>query len=309
MAGASLMTVLGPIDAATMGITQPHEHLVVDLFDMKGSYDGILEDPRLAAVEAEAFRDAGGRTLVDTTSIGIGRDPEGLVSVAHATGLNVVMGTGWYREPVYPRFVLEHTATELARVIVRELTVGVDETGIRAGVIGELGTERRAITPAQERVFRAAALAQRETGVAITTHTSHYGELALEQLELLTGEGVPADRIVIGHMGDRFGLEIERSVLDRGAFLEIDHVGFAEFAPDERRADHVATLIDEGYLDQLLLSSDTCFRSHLRSYGGRGYGHLLEVFVPMLRARGVTGAALDALLVDNPRRALAVPEV
>jgi len=301
------MTVQGPIDAETMGFTQPHEHVLLDLFDMKGSYDGILEDRGLATEEVQAYRDAGGRTIVDTTSMGIGRDPEGLVEVSRATGVNIVMGTGWYRETVYPRVVLESPARVLAEILIREIEVGVGETGIRAGVIGELGTERYHITPAQERVFRAAALASVATGTTITTHTSHYGELGLDQVALLMGEGVPAERIVIGHMGDRRGLDIERPVLDTGVFLEIDHVGFAEYQTDDRRADHVAALVRDGFTDQLLVSSDVCFRTHLHVYGGRGYDHLIERFLPKLRDRGVSEEAIRRITVDNPWRAFARP--
>jgi predicted metal-dependent phosphotriesterase family hydrolase len=300
-----VMTVLGPIDPGEMGFTQPHEHVLIDLFDMSGTYDGILEDRGLAAQEVRAFREAGGRTIVDTTAMGIGRDPVGLAEVARATGVNIVMGTGWYRERVYPRVVLESTARSLAEILIGELTEGVGDTGIRPGVIGELGTERYHITPAQERVFRAAAIAGLATGTTITTHCSHYGELAMEQLALLMGEGVPPQRIVIGHMGDRRGLDIERPVLATGAWLEIDHIGFAEYQTDDRRADHVAALVADGFTDQLLLSSDVCMRSHLHVHGGRGYDHLITAFLPKLRARGVTEGAITRMTVDNPRRAIA----
>ena len=302
-----VMTVLGPIDAATMGLTQPHEHVLLDLFDMKGSYDAILEDPGLAAEEVALYAAAGGRTIVDTTSMGIGRDPAGLAEVSRATGVNIVMGTGWYRETVYPPLVLGSTARSLAEVMIREIEVGVEDTGIRAGVIGELGTERYHITPAQERVFRAAALASIATGTTITTHTSHYGELAMEQLSLLMGEGVAPERIVIGHMGDRRRLDLERPVLATGAWLEIDHVGWHDFQPDERRADHVAQLVAGGFTDQLLIASDLCYRTQLHAYGGRGYDHLIRVFLPLLRARGVSDDAIRRITVDNPWRAFARP--
>jgi len=300
-----VMTVLGPIDAVTMGVTQPHEHVLIDHFNMRLNYEAILEDVGLATEEVQAYADAGGRTLVDTTNIGIERDPEGLAEVSRATGVNIVMGAGWYRETVYPPVVLQSTARTLADILIRELEVGVGDTGIRPGVIGELGTERYHITPAQERVFRAAALASVATGTTITTHTSHYGDLAMEQLALLTGEGVPVERIVIGHMGDRRGLDVELPVLETGAWLEIDHVGFAEYQTDDRRADHVAQLVADGFTDQLLISSDTCFRSHYHAYGGRGYDHLIRTFLPQLRTRGVSNDAIRRITVDNPWRAFA----
>jgi predicted metal-dependent phosphotriesterase family hydrolase len=302
------MTVLGPVAAGDLGFTQPHEHILVDLFDMKGSYDGILEDRDVAAAEVGAFAAAGGRTIVDTTAIGIGRDPLGLAMVARATGVNVVMGTGWYREAVYAPEVLRSTSRALADRLIEELETGVGDTGIRPGVIGELGTERSHITPAQERVFRAAALASIATNTTITTHTSHYGELAMEQVGLLTGEGVAPERIVIGHLGDRHGLDLERPVLATGAWVEIDHVGFPEYQTDDRRADHIATLVAEGHVARLLLASDTCLRSQLHALGGRGYDHLIRDFLPRLRARGVPEDAIQRMTVDNPARAFARPD-
>jgi phosphotriesterase-related protein len=303
-----VMTVLGPVDPSRLGVTQPHEHLLVDLFDMGGSYDGILEDRATAAEELAHFRAAGGGTVVDTTAIGIGRDPEGLVRVSRETGVHVVMGTGWYRERVYVPEVMRSTSRALADRLVEELEQGVGDTGIRPGVIGELGTERYAITPAQERVFRAAALASIATNTTISTHTSHYGELALEQVALLTGEGVTPERIVVGHLGDRHGLDIEHAVLATGAWVEIDHVGFSEYQTDDRRADHVAALVAAGHLDRLLISSDLCFRSQLRSHGGRGYDHLLRTFLPRLRERGLTDEQVRRLTVDNPASAFARPD-
>ena len=303
-----VMTVLGPIDPSELGITSPHEHVLLDLFDMKGSYDGILEDRDLAALEVAHYKAAGGGTIVDTTAIGIGRDPEGLAHVSRTTGVNIVMGAGWYREPVYNAEVLGSTSRALADRLIEELERGVGDTGIRPGVIGELGTERPPITPAQERVFRAAALASVATNTTISTHTSHYGELATEQVSLLTAEGVAPERIVVGHLGDRFGLDIERAVLATGAWAQIDHVGFTDYAPDDRRADHVATLVAEGFGDRLLISTDLCFRSQLRSYGGRGYDHLLRTFLPRLRERGLSEDQIRRLTVDNPARAFARPD-
>jgi phosphotriesterase-related protein len=307
MPGLEVTTVLGPIAPEALGVTQPHEHLLVDLFGMAGSYDTILDDVPLAIAELSAFHAAGGRAIVDTTTIGIGRDPRGLAEISRATGVQIVTAAGWYRERVYTQFVWEHTADRLAEVMVRELNEGIDDTGIRAGVIGELGTERWPITPAQERVFRAAARAQAATGVAITTHTSHYGELGEAQLDLLMDEGVPADRVVIGHQGDRRHLRLERPLLARGATVQIDHIGFAEYQPDEQRADHVAQLIADGFASQVLISSDVCMRSHLHLFGGTGYDHLLRTFVPMLLARGATEEEVARLMIENPRRIFARP--
>ncbi len=305
-----VMTVLGPISPDEMGVTAPHEHLLIDLYEVTRSYDGTLEDEALAIEELRAFKRAGGQTLVDPTNIGLGRDPLALRRISEATGVNVVMGAGWYREAVYPPYVQEMSVNELSRLIVQDIQQGVDGTTIKAGVIGEIGTERHFITPAQERVFRAAARAQKRTGVVMSTHTTHLGELAMEQLALLFEEKVPANRIIVGHLGDRRHLKLELPVAAAGAYVEIDHVGFAEFQSDEHRAMRVAGLVSEGFLEQILISSDICFASHLKWYGGKGYDYVLCTFVPMLRAAGVTDEQIRTISVDNPRRAFSfdVPE-
>src|SRR5439155_26640097 len=134
-------------------------------------------------------------------TIGIGRNPAGLQRLSEATGLHIVMGAGWYRERVYPKLITELSTNQLADRVIQEFREGVDGTGVCPGIIGEIGTERFYITPAEERVFRACARAQRQIGATITTHTTHFGDLALEQVALLTEEGVPPDRIIVGHLG------------------------------------------------------------------------------------------------------------
>ncbi len=216
------------------------------------------------------------------------------------------MGTGWYREPVYPDYIARSSVDELADRLVRDIEEGVDGTGIRAGVIGEIGTEVDFLSPAQERVFRAAARAQRRTGVAISTHCQRTGRLGPEQVAILLEEGVAPDRIVIGHHGDKRHVEHELGLLEQGVYVQIDHVGFRDLQPDEQRARNVKAIIDAGFGERLLISQDVCFPQHLEWFGGIGYGHLLRRFVPMLREAGVTQDQIDTLLVANPARVLAI---
>src|SRR4029079_1232163 len=154
--------------------------------ETSADYAWIIDDPTVAIDELTRFRDAGGGAICDPTNIGLGRDPAALRAISEASGVHIVMGAGWYRERVYPAEIATTSATALAASLVHELVDGVGTTGIRAGFIGEIGTGRGAITPAEERVFRAAARAHRATGAPIMTHTTHFGELALEQLDLLT---------------------------------------------------------------------------------------------------------------------------
>jgi len=303
-----IMTVRGPIGASEAGTILSHEHLLCDLWPIVKGYDVILDDEALAADELKAYALAGGGTLIDATSGGLGRNPHALKRISESAGVHVVMGAAWYREDVYPSFINEWDTNRLAERIVEELTVGIDGTGIRAGVIGEIGTERSHITPAQERVFRAAARAQRRTGVAILTHTTHFGELALEQIALLREEGVEPDRIVISHLGDRHDRTSLLAIARTGAYLSIDNTGYTGggYPGDPLRAVNVRALIAEGHLSQILLSGDVCMKSHLHAYGGKGYDHVLVKFVPCLRKAGVSDQDTQSMLVENPRKAYAV---
>jgi phosphotriesterase-related protein len=307
----AIMTVRGPIAASDAGYTLSHEHLLCDLWPLTRSYDGILDDEALAARELDLYREAGGRTVIDVTSGGLGRNPAALRRISEAAGVHIVMGAAWYREGVYPSCVQELDSTALGEVIVKQLTEGVDGTGIRAGVIGEIGTERKFITPAQERVFRASARAHLRTGAAIVTHTTHFGELALEQIALLREEGVPPDRIMISHLGDRMDRAPLLAIAREGVFLGIDNIGYggSGYPDDHVRAGNVNMLIREGHLRQILLSGDVCTKSHLHAYGGKGYDHVPRRFLPLLRQLGVTEEQIDAMTVSNPARAVDIAAV
>ncbi len=300
-----VITVLGPIAPAEMGITQTHEHLVIDAMDHYGGYNFVIDDEDLVVAELGAFTARGGRTICDPTVDEIGRNPQALVRIARAAGIHVVMGAGWYREFGYPPEVAELPSRELAAVLVREIEVGVRDTGIRAGFIGEIGTGRHHIKPAEERVFRAAALAQQRTGVAISTHTTRWGTLALEQIDMLAEYGADLSRVIIGHLGDRRGLHHLLPIAARGVYVEVDNIGYLDYQPEEVRADNVVGLVREGFGDRVLLSEDICTLEQLGYRGGKGYGYVLERFVPLLRDRGLSDDEMDALLRRNPATALA----
>ena len=300
-----VITVLGPIAPEEMGITQTHEHLQIDAMDHYGGYGWIIDDEDLVVDELKVFTHNGGRTIVDVTVDEIGRNPPALARISKAAGIHVIMGSGWYREFGYPRQVEEHTSNELADILVREIEEGVGNSGIRAGFIGEIGTGRHYVKPAEERVFRAAALAQAETKVAITTHTTRWGTLALEQIAMLREFGADLSRVIIGHLGDRRGVHHLLPIAETGVYVEVDNIGYHDYLPEALRADNVAALVKEGFAERILLGEDICMLDHLASLGGKGYGYLLEVFVPLLRERGVTEEQIELMLVTNPARAFA----
>ena len=300
---AHAMSVRGPIEPAGLGRTQMHEH-VVCVFDP--SFRGlvhVLDDEEMLAAELGHFVAAGGSTIVDLTLPGIGRDVAALRRISERSGVNLIASTGLFRAPFYPAWLDGLTSDRLAQRFVAELHDGIDGTDIRAGVIGEIGTGRHGISPLEERVFRAAALAQRETGAAIMTHT-WYGALALAQLEVLRAEGADLTRVVIGHFGDRRDLDAQLRVLETGASIAYDHIGLEEVQRDDVRAAAVADLVRRGFASQLVLSCDVSYKSRLHWHGGTGYDVLLTAFVPLLRDTGVEEDAIETMLVGNPRRLL-----
>jgi len=212
---AHVQTVLGPVDPGDLGFTLPHEHTQIALWHIPNRWDywELTADEPVITAELARYRDAGGGTLVDVTPAGMGRDPAWLVRLARATGLHVVMGSGWYRGAHYPAEALvdRRSVEALADVIVRDATVGVGESGIRAGIIGEIGTDKPWLSAQEERVHRAAARAARRTGLAITTHAVQ-STVGLDQLDVFEAEGADLSRVVIGHADSNPSLEYHLAI-------------------------------------------------------------------------------------------------
>ena len=305
-----VMTVRGPVSPDQLGVTLSHDHVMIDAWDFqKPRYDVIFDDESIMLEEVNLYRDAGGGTICDPTNIGIGRNPRALRRISEASGVNIVMGAGWYREVVYPRYIYETSTNDLAALLIREILDGVDDSGIRPGFVGEIGTERGALSPANERVFRAAGRAHIRTGCPILTHTTHWGELAIEQLDVLAEEGVAAEQVIISHLGDRRGISWWLPIAERGAWLSIDNLAFIDgYAPLEFRVDNVARLCAEGLAGQIMLANDICELGQLQTYGGVGYANVIANFLPMLRDRGVSEVDIHQMTVLNPSRAFQFSE-
>jgi predicted metal-dependent phosphotriesterase family hydrolase len=308
-----VQTVLGPIKPAELGWVLPHEHTGIALWHIPTRWDywELRRDEPVIVEELGAFRAAGGGSLVDLTLDGVGREPEWLVAIARATGLYVVMGAGWYRGAHYPTEVLidRRSVDALAEVIVRDATVGVGETGIRAGIIGEIGTDKTWLSAQEERVHRAAARAARRTGLAITTHAVQ-SMVGLDQLDVFEAEGADLSRVVIGHADSFPSLAYHLAIVERGATVEFDFLGMS-FTPLERHGegrivDNLRELLSRGHVERILLSQDVCHDSQLKRYGGNGYTYLADTFLPRLRAAGVSDDEIHTITVDNPRRLLTI---
>ena len=297
-----LMSVTGPVAPSDLGMTLPHEHTFLDVMrEYRG--DGLVHDPALVERELVELREAGGRTIVDCTSRGLRPQPALVREVAARSGIAIILGTGFYRHPFLDEAWFDaHSTDEIADLIVADIRDGIDGTGVRAGVIGEIGCDR-AITPAEERTFRAAARAQLETGLTVTTHAGRW-PVGHAQLDLLASEGVPASRVIVGHCDMVPDTGYHRSIAERGAWVEFDTIQGGTDYQLSRIVEAIRALDRAGYGDRLLLSQDICLTSQFRANGGPGYGYLLREFVPLLRSEGFSDAWLDLVLVENPARAL-----
>jgi predicted metal-dependent phosphotriesterase family hydrolase len=308
-----VMTVSGPIPPEKLGFTLPHEHTGIYLWHTEKRWDywELTPDEDLIVEELRDFRRRGGASIVDLTADGVGRDPHRLRRMASASGLNVVMGAGWYRGSYYPAELLvdRHSAGELADMIVAEFEHGVRDTGIRPGIIGEIGTDKPWVSPAEERVHRAAARASLATGMAITTHGVQ-SNVGLAQLRIFTEEGVDPSRVVIGHSDSFLNLDFYLGVLDAGANLQFDFLGHrfgVEEALEPRLVETIVELLERGFAGQLLLSQDTCHNRQLKAYGGFGYVYLHQHFLPTLRTAAVGEGEIRTMTIDNPARILTIP--
>jgi phosphotriesterase-related protein len=341
------MTVLGPIEVSRLGFTLPHEHIMFDssvwvsepqdpwkleianhpvTMESVGELrrdpmicrdNLVLEDEDVALRELSAFRDAGGATVVDVSSVGLRGDVERIRRLAEHSGLNIIVATGCYVAPSLPPWVAERDVDQLTEWMIQELTVGIDGTDIRAGIIGELGVSEDRMHPDEEKVLRAAAAAQSETGAPITIHNAiPHERQGFKVLRILDAGGADLSRVIMGHMTQSVpDIAYHRAIADTGAVLEFDRFG-AELYNDswggknyceQRDAEvvvEIADLVRKGYGDRVLISHDIGFKVQLSSYGGLGYAHIPRRVVRYLTNLEVPEEAIHEMTVANPARLL-----
>ena len=353
MAGKA-QTVLGPIDAESLGVTLTHEHLLHDstflfvepteagekvlahqpvclenlnwvLHHLFSNLDNLrLDDEQMAINNLLLFKQAGGNTIVEPSIRGLSGNPLGLVRISQATGVNVIMATGYYISMTYPPTLAAMTEEEVADELVRDITAGIDGTGVRAGFLkgayGGAGPFSTEIEDSDRKVMRALALAQRRTGAAIGIHTLRK-DLAAEITEILGEAGADLNRTILIH-ADRWGPDplIFPKLLQAGCYVEFDGFGTAELGlvpaegfdyqiNDAQRCDLIMRLITQGYLKRILVSQDIFLKNRYQSYGGAGYAHILLNAVPLMRHKGISEEQIHTILVENPKRILAFAPV
>ena len=334
-----VMTVLGPIASADLGHTLMHEHILNDcrcwwnapkeperqhLADRPVSIEILgelrqdpfvnrhniaLDDEPLAIEELKAFAALGGRSVVDPTCRGIGRDPEAHVRISRATGLNIVMGAGYYLQSSHPPEVAALSADDIAAEIVAEATTGVGTTGVRIGLIGEIGVSSD-FTPDERRSLTGAVRAQALTGLPLMVHLPGWFRLGHEVLDIVEAEGGDLDHTVLCHINPAHAdFDYQATLARRGAFLEFDMIGMDYFYADQQvqcpSDDEVARaivrLVEADLTGRILLSHDVFLKMMLSRYGGNGYAYVTRHFLPRLARHGLDAATLARLMTTNPR--------
>jgi phosphotriesterase-related protein len=340
-----VQTVLGDVPAEELGIVLMHEHLLCDLTsyvelpdqvtkrklakakvditnlgvlrrDPFAIWDNlILDDAELAMEEIKRFKWAGGKTVVEATCNGMGRDVIALRKIAVETGLNLIAGCGYYIDPSHPLSLQDKSIDEISNEIIEEIKKGIDGTNIRPGIIGEIGTSQT-LTKNEEKVLRAAARAQINTGLPICIHPYFRDgkRHALKLLDILEEEGVKLRQVIICHMDGNLDLEYHKLVAKRGAYIEYDTFGKEytrtdqsyELPKDTQRVRSIVDMIQEGFVENILISQDICFKMDLQRYGGWGYDHILTNIVPMFYKTGVGDDIIRRIVEVNPRNALTI---
>jgi phosphotriesterase-related protein len=288
----------------------------------------ILDDEEMMTAEAADFKAAGGAAMVDMSCLGLRSNLPGIQRISQKTGVHVVATTGLYVEGSWPEYTREMTVEELTDLMVKEIEEGIEDTGIKAGHIGELGMDR--LSERDVRLLRAAARAANRTGLSVSVHQTIGTSCGHGIFDILTQEGMEPERTIICHMDgyvvsrelrwlldnpDRWGLDLDyiKWFLDRGVNVlfdcwghqyDIELEGLVVMADWQRIAGLLA-LIDAGYASQIVLGNDICMKMLLRCHGGEGYCSLPSHLVPMLKGLGVSDYDIRQMTVENPARLLA----
>ncbi|CNJ28493.1 phosphotriesterase-related protein [Yersinia aldovae] len=283
------------------GYTYAHEHLHIDLSGFKNNLDCRLDQYPPICDEMRELVSKGVANIVEVTNRYMGRNPQFLLNLMRDSGINVIASTGYYTDSFYPPMVRESTVQQLAQTMIDEIELGIDGTELKAGVIAEIGTSEGVVTADEAKVFHAAALAHHATGLAISTHTS-FSTMGLEQIALLEQHGVPLNRVVIGHCDLKEQPDLILRMIDKGVYVQFDTIGKNSYFPDERRVAMLVMLAERGLLDKVMLSMDITRRSHLKTNGGSGFSYLVDTFIPLLLAAGLSQDHVEMMLRHNPNK-------
>ena len=344
-----VQTVLGRVTPEKLGATLMHEHILSDLsriaeppagedsehelfyqplsqsnvglvrFYSQPNADSLrLDDIPTAIHELKLYRQHGGGSVVEVSSRGLARDPAGLARISRATGVHIIMGSSYYVDAAHPPDMDSCSEPEITDEIVDDVVNGAASSGVRAGIIGEVGCSWP-LTSNENKVLRASAAAQRQTGAAITIHPGRDERSPEEILTVLERAGANLQRTIIGHL-ERTVFDWGRlcRIADRGCYLQWDHFAYersyfpsnprVDLPSDAGRMELIARMIAEGFGEKILISHDVASKDKLLKYGGHGYFYILLHILPRMRARGFREEDINRILVQNPAAALTFVE-
>jgi len=304
----TVQTARGPVDTTQLGPTLMHEHVVTRSPGVQENWPHLWDRNSILDIAerklAELHR-RGIRSLVDLTTVDLGRDIDLIAAVARRTQVHIVVATGVWWMP--QRYFSAHGVDAVAELFIRDITQGIANSGVKAAII-KCATDTAGVTPVIDNVLRASARAQKATGVPISTHTWAAGRTGELQQAIFAQEGVDLSRVIIGHSGDSEDLGYLRGLMERGSTIGMDRFGLENFLPTSKRVEVVAKLCAEGYAAKMVLSHDAnCWTDMLSEEGKRKtrplwhYNHISDDILPALRKAGVSDDQIDQMLVRNPR--------
>jgi len=337
------ITVTGEKSAGEMGYIQTHEHILTDFREviksLLGGKTDLIKEPitlenrgdvvyqcfsyednlymnnkEVALEELKKFKEAGGNTLIDVTFKSIGRNPLTLRELSEKSGVNIIMGCGYYIISSWLDSDKKKTADQIEKEIIEEFSLGFGDTKIKPGVIGEVGIMDMN-NPFEVKSLRASARAQKKIGCGLIIHPPIWAKEGHKILDILEEEGADFKRVILGHcdhdtstIGD---IDYFDSLVKRGVNLAYDGFGLeimgaqGYFLPcDDKRIDMIKEHIKRGNIDKLLLSQDTWLKICFTKWGGWGYGHILNHIIPRMKKAGITEDQINAMTIENPQRIL-----
>lgn len=340
-----LQTIHGEADASLVSAALPHEHFFSDLRPLVAPLDNgifydkvqlnnygalsrnpyavldnaVLDSENSVEDELNRIKKAGFNLAADVTTADFGRTAENILKLkelSEKTGVNIILGCGSYIEDAVSDAVKALSVEQMEKIIIKELTVGIEDTGIKAGVIGEIGSGFK-VSENEAKFLTAAAHAQNITGFGMHIHACLWNRTGLDALDIAVRAGANPEKICIDHVDVMLDEEYILSIMEKGAYAEFDDFGkeyyvdrknrnvlLHSFAYDAQRVQIIKKLIEKGFKNQILISNDVCLKSMLHSFGGWGYDHIGENIVPMMEDFGISNEDIIAIIRDNPIRFL-----
>jgi len=310
----TINSVLGPIDTAGLGFTLSHEHVLVTSAGIGNVYPEFIDREATVAAGVAQLKQAyaeGLRTIVDVTTLDLGRDMGVMEQVSRESGVQIVCATGTWLD--VPRAFLTATPDAIAELYIREIREGIESTGIKAGII-KVANDVEGVTEGGELILRAAARAQKATDVPISTHTWAPGRVGEQQVRIFEDEGVDLNRVYVGHSNDTTDTEYLIGLLEKGVWIGLDRFpgGTREGTPDWRgRTATAKRLVDAGYGDRIMLGHDWAttvtvanreFNETRARANPDGYLFISRNVLPLLKELGAGAEDVNRIMIDNPRR-------